>query len=157
MKKISIFLSAGLVLLLTVYGCSKDEEKDNLKPVIDMDFTDAFPKPCDTLHRGENFVFRGFFSDNAELGNFNLELHHNFDHHTHGSHVEACEFDPVKVPVNPFYHNESYSIPAGSLTFDALIEIPVPADVDKGDYHFMVKLTDKEGWQSWKSVSVKIK
>lgn len=156
MRKIAVILFAGLALLITVFGCSKDEEKDEQKPVIDMDFADAFPKPCDTLHRGEIFIFKGLFSDNVELGNFNLELHHNFDHHTHGSHVETCEFDSVKEPVNPFYLNESYSIPAGSVDYSAFVEIPIPVDVDTGDYHFMVKLTDKEGWQSWKSVSVKV-
>jgi len=64
--------------------------------------------------------------------------------------------DSDTVPVNPFYYNESFTIPAGSKSFTAERSVSVPTDVDKGDYHFMVKLTDKEGWQSWQSVSVKI-
>ncbi len=54
------------------------------------------------------------------------------------------------------YFNQNFEIPGGSSTFGAVESIEIPADVDPGDYHFMVKLTDKEGWQSWLSVSVKI-
>jgi hypothetical protein len=155
MKKrrlLEILLLAALVFA----SCSKKEETDTEKPVIDMQTANAFPKPCDTLFRGENFEFRANFSDNIELGSFNLELHHNFDHHTHGSHQETCPVHPDKEPVNPLYFNQNFEIPGGSSTFGAVESIEIPADVDPGDYHFMVKLTDKEGWQSWLSVSVKI-
>ncbi|MDR2424760.1 MAG: DUF4625 domain-containing protein, partial [Prevotellaceae bacterium] len=40
--------------------------------------------------------------------------------------------------------------------FEANNEIAVPADIDAGDYHFMVRLTDKSGWQQLAAVSVKI-
>lgn len=152
MKTISIFLFAGLLLS----ACSKDEEKDTEKPVIDMSSPEAFPQPCDTIYIGEGFMFKATFSDNVALGAFNIELHQNFDHHTHGSHVETCIFDPIKAPVNPFYYNESFTIPADNIIFDAEKEIIVPQGMDTGDYHFVVKLTDKEGWQSWQSVSVKL-
>nr|WP_244939634.1 DUF4625 domain-containing protein [Arcticibacter tournemirensis] len=32
----------------------------------------------------------------------------------------------------------------------------MPADADPGDYHFMIKLTDKEGWQTIKGLSIKL-
>jgi hypothetical protein len=35
-------------------------------------------------------------------------------------------------------------------------EFAVPAGVDDGDYHFMIRLTDEEGWQSIKGISVKL-
>lgn len=150
------------VLLLLVpflmigYACDKQDETDTQKPVIDMDFAEAFPRPCDTVVAGEQFVFRARFSDNRELGSFNLELHQNFDHHTHGSHEESCPADPVKEPVDPFYFNQSYSIPEGMKQYEAQIAVDIPQGVDAGDYHFMVKLTDREGWQSWQSVSLKV-
>ncbi|MFP4469836.1 MAG: DUF4625 domain-containing protein [Bacteroidales bacterium] len=143
-------------LLMIGYACDKQDETDTQKPVIDMDFAEAFPRACDTVVAGEQFVFRARFSDNRELGSFNLELHQNFDHHSHGSHVETCPMDPVKEPVNPFYLNESYNIPEGQQTYEAQITMDIPEGVDEGDYHFMVKLTDREGWQSWKSVSLKL-
>ncbi len=156
MKQLFFRSLVFLSLIGTFHGCAKDTDKDNEKPIIVMDGNNAFPKPCDTIARGESFAFNAVFSDNIELGNYNIEIHQNFDHHTHGSHVETCESDPAKEPVNPFYFNESYSIPSGSTHFNAIIEIQVPGDIDTGDYHFMVKLTDREGWQSWQSVSVKV-
>lgn len=157
MKTEYMFLIWVFLVSVLVAGCSKDSENDTEKPVINMDGTSAFPTPCDTLFRGQTSVFKAEFSDNIALGSFNLELHHNFDHHTHGSHNETCERDPVQDPVNPFYFNESFTIPNGLKSFSAETEIFIPSDSDPGDYHFMVKLTDKEGWQSWQSVSVKIK
>nr|WP_229206214.1 DUF4625 domain-containing protein [Dyadobacter fermentans] len=35
-------------------------------------------------------------------------------------------------------------------------QIDVPADIDPGDYHFMIRLTDKEGWQTIRGISIKI-
>jgi hypothetical protein len=157
MKKFVSINVLFLALIILFLRCSKEnEDKDTEKPVIDIAGSSAFPKPCDTIYRGQDFVFKAIFTDNAELGSYNLELHHNFDHHTHGSHVETCPEDPVKEPVNPWYYNSNFDLPAGIKSYDAGISVFVPDEVDQGDYHFMVKLTDKEGWQSWQSVSVKI-
>lgn len=48
-------------------------------------------------------------------------------------------------------------IPAGSTSYELNMEIPVPANVDTGDYHFMIRLTDKAGWQVFKAVSLKMR
>ncbi len=42
------------------------------------------------------------------------------------------------------------------MTYDAKVDITVPDDIDTGDYHFMVRLTDKSGWQQLKAISIKI-
>lgn len=37
---------------------------------------------------------------------------------------------------------------------------PLPAElvlIDAGDYHFMIRVTDKEGWQTMKGLSLKIR
>jgi hypothetical protein len=156
MKSLKILAILMAFSILFLASCSDDEETDTLKPEINMEGADAFPKPCDTIYRGGTFTFKAEFSDNVELGAYNLELHHNFDHHTHGNHVETCPVHPDKEPVNPFYFNQNYDIPAGSSTYLAEVSIDIPADVDTGDYHFMVKVTDQEGWSAWQSVSVKI-
>ncbi len=155
MKK-SITSIIFIMIALAIASCNKDDENDTQKPEIDMQFAGAFPTPCDTIYRGEIFTFKAVFTDNRALKAFNLELHHNFDRHTHGSHNETCPMDAVKSPVNPFYFNQNFEIPADSKTYDAVVAVEIPADVDTGDYHFMVKLTDAEGWQSWQSVSVKV-
>lgn len=151
------YLIGSVLFILLFIGCGNEEDEiDTIKPVIDMSMAGASPTPCDTAFNGQDMVFRAVFTDNVELGSYNIELHHNFDHHTHGSHADLCPMDPDSDPVNPFYFNENYSIPSGLNEYEANVTIPIPADVDTGDYHFMVKVTDAEGWQSWQSVSIKI-
>ena len=33
---------------------------------------------------------------------------------------------------------------------------PIPADAALGDYHFMIRLTDRAGWQQLHAVAIKI-
>ncbi len=143
-----------MLLAWPIAGCSDD--KDDVYPVIDMSGDDAFPVNCSVLHPGESFMFRAVFNDNEELGAFSLEAHNNFDHHTHSTDVVDCEMEPDKEPVNPFQFIEEYNIPSGNASYNAAVEIFVPENVDTGDYHFMVRLTDASGWQTIKGISVKI-
>jgi hypothetical protein len=150
------FLMAFLPAFL-LGGCGGDEEtKDLQKPVIEMNGSEYFPQNCTMLKRGDRFTFKAKFSDNVELGNYNIEIHNNFDHHSHSTSSEECEMDEKKTPVNAWVFNQDYAMPAGMKAFEADNEIAVPADVDTGDYHFMVRLTDRAGWQQLTAVSVKI-
>jgi uncharacterized membrane protein len=63
----------------------------------------------------------------------------------------------VKTPVKPFLLVKSIPIPAGNKSYTVSEQINVPADIDPGDYHFMIRVTDKEGWQTMKGLSIKIK
>jgi hypothetical protein len=139
------YLLAILFFLVLFSGCGDDPEKDDQLPVIDMSGNNAFPQNCTTVYRGESFIFQAVFTDNAELGSFSINIYHNFDHHTHSTDITDCELDPVKAPVNPFLLIEEQEITPGNTTYTAYVEIDVPDDVDKGDYHFMVKLIDAEG------------
>jgi hypothetical protein len=146
-----------ITLLLTSFASSCDKaDKDDVYPVIDMQGADAYPKDCDTLYIGESFVFRAAFSDNQELGAFSIDIHQNFDHHTHSSSIVECPLDPVKSPVNPFLFISENAIPAGVKSYPATETILITPDVDPGDYHMMVRLTDREGWQTLKGISVKV-
>ncbi|GAB6123229.1 DUF4625 domain-containing protein [Dysgonomonas termitidis] len=72
--------------------------------------------------------------------------------------AKECELDPKEQPVNPFVYNQDFSIPNGYTMFEADNGIAIPADVDTGDYHFMIiRVTDKAGWQQLKAISLKIK
>ncbi len=151
----------GFFLILIVGGsaCNKDgnrEEIDTEYPVIDVSGMNAFPRQCDVLKRGERFIFRAQIKDNSELGSVSVDVHHNFDHHTHSTEVETCGLEPKKTPVKPYLLIQSFPIPEGLTSFEVQQEITVPADVDPGDYHFMIRLTDKEGWQTIKGLSIKI-
>lgn len=144
------------MLMLVLSNCSKDNAGpiDTIYPGIDVGADDAFPKQCSVVKRGEKFVFRALLSDNMQLGSLNLDIHHNFDHHTHSTELVACNLAPVKQPVKPFLLIKNVVIPAGQKSYEVNTEIEVPADVDPGDYHFMIRLTDKEGWQTIKGLSI---
>ena len=140
-------------------GCSKDEANavDDTYPVIDITAGNAFPKQCSVVERGKSFTFRATFSDNVALGSVSVDVHHNFDHHSHSTEVSACEMDAVKPAVKPFLLIQDFPLAAGLTSHVLEKEIVVPADVDPGDYHFLVRVTDKAGWQTIKGISIKIR
>jgi hypothetical protein len=157
--KILIFLTAFSFFL---NGC-QDEEKptiDTEKPAIDLSAVDAFPKSCDTLYFDEPFTVKALLTDNVELGSFNIDIHNNFDHHTHSTEFEQCTLGAVKTAENPYVYIQDYSLPVTKeYTTDVSMTIPSSdgADpYDEGDYHFQIRLTDKEGWSTMKGLNVKL-
>lgn len=78
-----ILIFAGII---SFNACTKDDI-DKEKPVIDLTIQDAFPVNCDTLYFGESFTMRMRFTDNAELGSYSIDIHNNFDHHSHSTEV----------------------------------------------------------------------
>ena len=155
------FVLAVLVVSLCLASCSDNDDdtqaaNDQEKPKIE-DGTVPNPIDCQQYKRGETIPFRYTFTDNVELGNFNIEIHNNFDHHTHSTSAGDCPLDDKKSPVSPWVYNQDQSIPAGLKSYEAKVDIPIPQDIDPGDSHFMIRLTDKAGWQELKAVSIKIK
>jgi hypothetical protein len=149
-----------LILNISLNSCNQTEI-DEEKPQIDLTIADAFPVNCDTLYFGEDFSFTALLRDNVELGSYSIDIHNNFDHHSHSTEVTACELWPVKVPLNPFVFIDDFDIPAGSTEFktNQIISIPTSngnGEFDEGDYHFYISLTDKEGWSTQKGLSIKI-
>ena len=146
------------LLLATLCSCgdSDDETKDMDKPVITDSGIEACPQDCQTFKRGEEMHFCYLFTDNVELGNYNLEIHNNFDHHTHSTSAADCPMEEKKTPINPWIYNEDFAIPAGTQSFEAHQFITIPSDVDCGTYHFVIRVTDLAGWQQIRSVSIHI-
>lgn len=145
------------VIAFAFLSCESDKnEIDTEYPIVDISAANAFPVQCSQITRGQKITFRAKFTDNTELGSYSLDIHHNFDHHTHSTEVNNCESEPVKKPVNPMLYINSVTIPAGQKSYEATQEIMIPADVDPGDYHFMIRLTDKEGWQTIRGLSIKV-
>lgn len=143
-----------LFIPLMMWGCKNNDDME--RPKIENG-ENPLPVNCQTILRGENLSVSYLLTDNEELGAFNIEVHNNFDHHSHSTSAEDCPPDPNREPVNPWIYNQDMEIPSGSTSYELDIEIPVPADVDTGDYHFMIRLTDKAGWQSFKAVSLKMR
>ena len=155
MKNLKLLL--GIFVLAFISSCSSDNaEIDTEYPVIDITGANAFPIQCSTIERGQTFTFKATFNDNVALGSYSLDIHHNFDHHTHSTEVNNCTAEPIKKPVNPLLYINSVTIPDGQKSYEAVQEITIPTDIDPGDYHFMIRLTDKEGWQTIKGLSIKI-
>ncbi len=145
-----------IMLMAAAWACSK-EDIDDEPPVIIMSEPHHSPQPCDTVYAGETFMFRATFTDNEELGAYSIDIHHNFDHHSHSTDYEECELDPTKDPTDDvFLFIETYTIPDGQITYDAEVPIEVPENADPGDYHLFVALTDKEGWQTIKGFGIKV-
>lgn len=149
------------VLLLTfllpgIFTSCGDDDKQVTPPSIQMESDASFPKNCVTVYRGETFEFNAVFTDEKELGNFNLEIHNNFDHHSHSTDHEDCEFDEKRDPVNPFVYNKDFNIPSGQTSYNAIVKIDVPSDIDTGSYHFMVRVTNRSAWQETKGISIRI-
>lgn len=145
---------------LTFFSCSK-ENVDNEKPVIDVSIANAFPQNCDTLYFGEAFILKVLLKDNVALGSFSIDVHNNFDHHSHSTEVTACTFDSIKTPVNPFVFIEQFSLPEEQGTYETSFSVMVPSTngngvYDEGDYHFFMSLTDHEGWSVQKGLSIKM-
>lgn len=142
-------------------ACNKDNEIDTEKPIIDLSIRDAFPLNCDTLYFGESFKFKVLFTDNVELGSYSLDIHHNFDHHSHSTEVSDCQLDLKKNPLNPFVLIQDFEIPNGLKNYETSQIISIPSGngnslYDEGDYHFFIRLTDKEGWSDQKGLSIKM-
>ncbi len=149
-----------LVVFVLFFSCEKKEEIDTEKPEIDLDIQDAFPIQCDTLYFGESFILKVRFTDNVELGSYNIDIHHNFDHHSHSYTIEECNLAPIKEPGNPFVFIEDYPVPDGESDYTTNLSIKIPTQnnegqFDEGDYHFHINLSDKEGWSIPFGMSIK--
>ena len=152
MKRKSIF---AILLLCAFYACSSSDD-DTQHPLMSEQGITANPIDCHQYHRGENIPFHYVMTDNQELGAYNIEVHNYFDHHTHSTTATECQMDEEKKPQHPWVYNKDFAIPAGQQSFDARQDIAIPADIDAGDYHFMVRLTDAAGWQQLHAVAIKI-
>jgi len=153
MKK--IFLTT--LMLLALMACGDDNDtKDLIYPEISSEEITANPNDCQDYQRGEVIKFNYVFTDDTELGKFNIEIHNNFDHHTHSTSAIECSMDEKKTPVKPWVYNKDFDIPSGQRKYNAKVDIPIPSDIDPGDYHFVIRLTDNAGWQQLKAIAIKI-
>ena len=162
--KTKFYFAAIVTLTLFINGCKKEVDTDQEKPIIDIGIDGAFPVDCDTLYFGETFTFKVRFADNAELGStnaFNIDIHHNFDQHSHSTSGISCDLDPIKSPNNPYVYIQSFDIPEDVKEYIAELPIDLPKgntidDFEEGDYHFQIRVADKEGWSTMRGMSIKI-
>ena len=155
-KNITMTTKHLLIPLLCALSACSSAETDTSVPEILSVGDNTAPLNCQEYPRGGTLFFDYLFQDDTELGSYNIEIHNNFDHHTHSTEAGECRQDPVKKPENPWIFNKDYPIPAGLQRYEARLQIPVPADADPGEYHFMIRVTDAAGWQQLRSVGIRL-
>ena len=162
----------SFTLLCALCACSSAEEnesRDMTLPVISEEGIVANPIECQEYHPGDVLPVQYVFTDNVELGNYNIEVHNNFDHHSHSTegndhdhedseceeeHEHEHEEGEEHGEENAWVYNHSFSIPSGLKSHTANVDIPIPEDAAEGDYHFMIRVTDKAGWQQIKGIAI---
>lgn len=150
-----------LVLIAGVLwqGCAKDNDTEAMQPGVEI----LSPMPCDTIYFDEPVTLRFRFTANSSmgLGNLSMDVHNNFNHHSHGSHI-TCEMDPKKDPVNPYEDMWINPLPddRSEYVFEKLITVPLMKNDslmhDPGDYHFHIYVTNNDGYQTFTSLDFKL-
>lgn len=121
-------------------GCR--ENSDTTRPEIDLEE----PAEGDILQiGGEHGVhFEANFSDNEALASYKVNIHPDFDGHTHRSSTEETV---------DFEFEQSWSL-SGRNAAVHHHEIKIPEDATPGEYHLMVYCTDAAGNESHIAVNV---
>jgi len=146
------------VLSIVLFSCNDMEDKDEMKPEFDLTVLNAFPTNCASIRAGEDFQLIVGLKDNNELGSFSVDIHNNFDGHSHSTE-EECHEEHDNEPAlaeNPFTFMQNYPLENGLKELTTNISISIPSDVDKGSYHVTLTVVDKTGWQTLKILSVHI-
>lgn len=150
-----------MLCLFGCYACSDNVEIDVEKPSIDLSAPESFPTNCDTIYFDEPFTIKALLKDNAELGSYSIDIHNNFNQHTHSTEAERCVFDEKKTAINPFVLIEDYELIKGLSEYliETTMTLPYKDGTeayDEGDYHFSITVVDKEGWSTLKGFNIKI-
>ncbi|SHI94598.1 protein of unknown function [Mesonia phycicola] len=156
--KLKIKYFVLLLCAISILSCSSDDgiEKDEEKPTITINYEDGFPQACTELVKGETYTFKALVTDNQALASYSLDVHHNFDHHTHDDQGEECELEEKKEAVNPLIYMENVSLEEAYTTYEITFTVEIPTDIDAGDYHCSYSVTDETGWQARTSIDIKI-
>jgi hypothetical protein len=99
LKQISLLLLS--LCAFPSCGGNDDDDRDLEYPVISAQGITPSPVNGQVVERGGILSVKYVFTDNAELGAFNIEVHHDFDHHTHST--------------SPGWHGGRYCAPHGLL------------------------------------------
>lgn len=149
--KNSIYILA-ILLFISIFvtpSCEK-HDADTQKPVINI----SGPKENDTLYIGSEVHFEADFSDNVALKSYKIDIHSNFDGH---SHKNILTDDSIA-----FSFQKSWNFDEGLKNSHIHHhEISIPNEINgkplkPGAYHFMVYCTDAAGNENWTAIDVKI-
>ncbi|WP_333698022.1 DUF4625 domain-containing protein [Bacteroides congonensis] len=129
-------------------SCDNDDSSDTTKPLIEL----HEPKEGQALEIGnEHGVHLEMdLSDDVMLKSYKIEIHSNFDHHSHGGSSRSAG------ATVDFSFNKSYDISGQKTAHIHHHDIVIPADATPGDYHLMVYCTDAAGNESYVARNIKL-
>ncbi len=107
-------------------GSNDPEVQDTQAPVI----TVASPVTGSTFEAGGQIRFEAGIEDNVGLAICNVNIHSNFDGHSH-----------ARVAASPLTFEKSFTLTGKKASVSEVINIP--ADATPGNYHFIVKAIDQ--------------
>jgi hypothetical protein len=124
LTRIIICLAVGIA----GWACGNDdpEAQDTEAPVI----TVASPAMGSTFEAGSQIRFEAEIEDNVGLAICNVNIHSNFDGHSH-----------ARIAASPLSYEKSFTLTGKKASINELIDIP--ADATPGNYHFIVKAIDE--------------
>jgi hypothetical protein len=124
------------------------EDSDTTKPVINL----VAPQDDAVLHIGDEdgVHFDAELSDNEALASYKVNIHPNFDGHTHSVTKGASD----TVTVN-FEFEKSWTV-SGKNQDIHHHEIKIPENATPGHYHLMVYCTDAAGNESHVAIDVEL-
>lgn len=141
MKTITYYTVICLLAIVSSFSSCSKEDGDVTKPAINL----IEPEEGAVLRIGnEHGVhFEMDLSDDVMLASYNIDIHSNFDHHTHGATTRA---DGSTVA---FTFKRSYDVSGKRNEHVHHHDIVIPANATPGDYHLMVYCTDAAGNETY--------
>ncbi len=146
--KLVYLFSLTATMFLTACSSDDDAVVDTVAPVIAINA----PHDEDEFAPGGQVHFNALYTDNVALASYKIEIHEDFDDHTHGF---------TKNQDNPWSYEQVFTIPAGQKSFTADLHIDIPemlngSPISEGAYHFGIFLTDAAGNETQAFVDIHI-
>lgn len=127
-----------LVMVMSLFTACSDSDNplsDTTKPVIDLNSPTEGQVLAIGSEHGVHFEME--LSDDVMLKSYKIEIHNDFDHHSHDTRATGTTVD--------FTFNRSYDVSEQRTAHIHHHDIVIPANATPGDYHLMVYCTDAAG------------
>ncbi|MDR2383688.1 MAG: DUF4625 domain-containing protein [Prevotellaceae bacterium] len=141
--KISVICLTA-IFFLSLTACDKSDKSDTTKPVITL----IEPAEDDVLQIGSDVHFEAEFEDDEMLASYKVNIHPNFDDHSHA--VTKSESETVD-----FEFDKSWTI-SGKNAAIHHHDIVIPENATPGHYHLMVYCIDAAGNESYIAVDIEL-
>ena len=142
MKNLSIKLIA-LFTLTFFASCSNDDDEilDSEKPEITIND----PVENEVFQVGGELHFDIDLSDNDALASYKVDIHNNFDGHTHSGVLNNTVGTKQASTISPWAYNQSFQIEGTPKTYHAHEHIEIPDNIAEGPYHLGITVIDVSG------------